>query len=154
MSVKGNCKRKAYLITEAAEERMDPNSNRGGGPTFATPVKTILAAVARLPSPHQSPAPVEAEVECECCFGDYPFEGMAQCDSGDHLFCQTCVRDYVREQLFGQDRNDFHCMSSDGCKSRFSKTVLTQALSPRLLKKVDEHTFRTEVSGAKMDDLW
>ena len=156
MSVKENGKRKAHLITNATKENVNPNSNRSGGsiPPFETPVKAIVAVAALHPSPHKSPAPAEAEIECECCFGEYPFEGMAQCDSGDHLFCQTCVRDYVREQLFGQDRSDFPCMSSDSCIASFSNTVLEQALSPRLFKKVAEHTFRTEVSGAKMDDLW
>ena len=159
MTVKQNGKRQAPLVGEDNKEnvKIAPGAKVAGDavPLLETPTaKAVSVAAARLPSPRKSPAPIEAQLTCECCYGDYAFEDMTQCDNGDHLFCRTCVRDYVREQLFGQDRNDFPCMSSDGCKSSFSSAVLEQALSPRLIQKVDEHRFRAEVSMAQMTDLW
>jgi TRIAD3 protein (E3 ubiquitin-protein ligase RNF216) len=53
-------------------------------------------------------------IECECCFGDFLFEEMNQCSEG-HLFCTACICHYVEEQLFGQNKSSFVCMSGEGC---------------------------------------
>ena len=29
-------------------------------------------------------------IECQCCFDEFPFEQMVQCDQGD-LFCYECL---------------------------------------------------------------
>lgn len=123
-----------------------------------TPTKDPLAvdlSVARMiasqPSP---PRPVEFQITCECCYGDYSFEEMAQCDDG-HLFCKTCVQQYVREQFYGNNRSDFPCMSGDGCAADFSlRATLENVLSPKLLKNIEDHAFRSSVAKAKVDGLW
>ncbi len=42
-------------------------------------------------------------IQCQCCFGEVPFEDMVQCGEG-HLFCQSCLASYAREAVFGQGK--------------------------------------------------
>ena len=98
---------------------------------------------------------MEYEITCECCYGDHPFEAMVQCDEGAHLFCMSCVKEYIREQLYGNNRSVFPCMSSDGCTASFSSRAMFQkALSPKLLQNVEEHAYRAELSKANVEGLW
>lgn len=102
----------------------------------------------------QNPPPDEPEVECECCFDDCNFEDMVSCNHG-HLFCTGCMTNYVNEQLFGKNRSELKCLSSEeGCDAGFSDVMLQKALSPSLCTKVNEHIYRSEVAKAHDDDLW
>ena len=40
--------------------------------------------------------------ECGCCFAEVAFEEVAACDQGGHVVCLRCVRQTVKEVLFGQ----------------------------------------------------
>lgn len=73
----------------------------------------------------------EAMYECQCCFSDTTFEQMATCTTGAHVICFRCIKNAVREALFGQSwgrnleytRGQLKCLapmsheSCDGCIS-------------------------------------
>ena len=120
---------------------------------MATPSK--IPSTAALAFPTNSPIPqVENELTCECCYGDYPFEDMVSCSEGNHLFCGNCVKDYAKEQLYGNDRSEFKCMSSDGCIGWYTDGMMKKALSPRTMANVEKHAFRREVMMNGSDNLW
>ena len=41
--------------------------------------------------------------ECQCCFGEVPFETMTHCGEGTHLFCLDCARRNA-EVIIGNSR--------------------------------------------------
>ena len=43
-------------------------------------------------------------IECQCCYGEFAFENMAQCATGEHLFCVSCLQNYAKESVYGQGR--------------------------------------------------
>jgi uncharacterized protein YeeX (DUF496 family) len=55
-------------------------------------------------------------ITCQCCFGEYAFEELGQCEDG-HLFCQSCISQSIKIGLFdtGNLRNgkNLRCMSSE-----------------------------------------
>lgn len=103
----------------------------------------------------KAPASVEALIECECCFGDYPFDEMCSCDEGEHLFCCDCVRSYVREQVFGNDNSKLNCMSAEGCQAGISILFIEKAITdPKEQERVHEHMFHSNINSASMNDLW
>ena len=66
--------------------------------------------------------------ECGCCYDDEVlFEDMVPCTSGNHLFCKTCVRRQA-EELIGQMKSKFPCLSGDDCSAEFSTHVLQQVM--------------------------
>ena len=40
--------------------------------------------------------------ECECCFGDVPFESIAFCSTGEHRLCFKCLQNTVSAALYAQ----------------------------------------------------
>lgn len=101
-----------------------------------------------------TPPQVEASIECECCYGDYSFEDMTQCDEG-HLFCKDCLKSYVEEQVFGNNNIMIKCMSSSSnCPATFCRAMLEKALPSKVLQQLDEQICRVEIEKAKLNDLW
>ncbi|MCJ1470640.1 hypothetical protein MMC07_009286 [Pseudocyphellaria aurata] len=82
----------------------------------------------------------QALQECECCFSDTTFEQMATCTTGGHVICFRCLRQAVREAIFGQSwsRNIDHqsghvkCLAAlpiDICGSCIPRDVAYRAIS-------------------------
>lgn len=62
-------------------------------------------------------------IACLCCFSDYTFEELAQCQDG-HLFCKFCIESMLNEGLYGHGNlrgKPLLCMSSDhDCQAEFT----------------------------------
>lgn len=76
-------------------------------------------------------------IECQCCFGDYTFEELAQCSLG-HLFCKSCVERALSEGIYGQGNlrgKPFKCMSSmDQCPGEFLDETIENSVPPPLYR--------------------
>jgi hypothetical protein len=97
---------------------------------------------------------MEVTCECECCFGESPFETMIQCELGEHFFCPECVERYVVEQLFGRNTSVIQCMSSDGCNAGFSDVQLARALPDKTRTAFNKHQTSAEIAKANIPGLW
>lgn len=106
-----------------------------------------------------------AQLECNCCYVEYPYEEMVSCRLKGHLFCKTCLQKHTEQRVFGQGNLgvktntssssvapgggggapskalEILCMHSSGCTSGFHEGQLRKALSSKVLKKYDEMTF-------------
>lgn len=82
-------------------------------------------------------ATADALVECECCYGSYPWDEIAVCsaDSG-HFFCHGCLLRSVQEGLYGQGRNLVPETCSVRCLSAAADPACEAFVAPELLKKV------------------
>jgi hypothetical protein len=113
-------------------------------------------AVAKVPSVTlKDPPPLAPAIitlECVCCFGDYPIEEICQCEDG-HLFCCSCVRGYVQEEVFGKNSCELHCLSMDGCALGFSDAMLKKALPAKVLVNFNKLVYRKGVEAADVDNL-
>eukprot|EP00984_Skeletonema_dohrnii_P038522 scaffold41830_cov100-Skeletonema_dohrnii-CCMP3373.AAC.1 len=108
-----------------------------------------------------------AQLECNCCFVDYPFEEMVSCRSAGHLFCKTCLQKHTEQRVFGlgnlgvkngsttnnNSKNaskalEILCMHSSGCTSGFHEGQLRKALSEKVLKKYDEMQYAAVIEQA------
>ncbi|KAI8819262.1 uncharacterized protein EV422DRAFT_123217 [Fimicolochytrium jonesii] len=72
----------------------------------------------------------EAEMECGCCYSDYPFSKMVQCEDG-HLFCSECAR-RAAENVIGLRKTEFKCLSSHGCVYGFSQASIQEFLPEKV----------------------
>ena len=107
-----------------------------------------------------------AELECQCCFAEYPFENMVSCKGG-HLFCNTCLRKHTETRVFGvgnlgvkhnnngtNNNNtkstskalEIQCMASD-CTCGFHEEQLRKTLDEKVLKKYNELQFAAVLEG-------
>lgn len=112
-----------------------------------------------------------AQLECNCCFVDYPFEEMVSCRSAGHLFCKTCLQKHTEQRVFGvgnlgvvtngnignnnnnKSKNDSKaleilCMHPSGCTSGFHEWQLRKALSEKVLEKYDEMQYAAVIEQA------
>ena len=162
LNQKENRKENRKGASVCVAEGMVRENDRGPFVPVPPPVAASIPSVTSLSSPFSSPTaafktpakkPDEMEVECQCCYGDFPFEIMVHCNNG-HLFCSACLRSHVSEELFGNNRDSFKCMSMDGCTEGFEDMMLDKALTPRIRKKTGEHIYRAEIAKLQLDDLW
>ncbi|KAJ3084532.1 hypothetical protein HDU99_000278 [Rhizoclosmatium hyalinum] len=77
----------------------------------------------------------EDNIECGCCYVDYPLAKMTQCDDG-HLFCLECAR-RAAENLIGLRKTVISCLDSSGCKFQFPRVEIERFLSPQVLLGYD-----------------
>lgn len=97
----------------------------------------------------------ETEVECLCCFGDYPPSETRECELGsDHRVCKECIYRYVSEQLDGNDSASFTCIVDTNCQNNYSLSLLDQVLSPKLNKRANDRVFREELKKAGIGNDW
>eukprot|EP00245_Coleochaete_scutata_P004126 TRINITY_DN16388_c0_g1_i1.p1 TRINITY_DN16388_c0_g1~~TRINITY_DN16388_c0_g1_i1.p1 ORF type:complete len:720 (-),score=138.25 TRINITY_DN16388_c0_g1_i1:787-2946(-) len=94
------------------------------------------------------------EIECGCCFGDFPFETMAQCADG-HLFCFGCLKRRVEESTFGAmgASGALQCMNTDGCEETFPLSEVKRALPEHILAKYEERQAEDALMKAQLEGL-
>jgi hypothetical protein len=68
------------------------------------------------------------QMECGCCYGDYPFEEMTSCDDG-HIFCLECAR-RAAEVKIGLQKTQIPCLSQGECDFYFSQVEIKRFLAP------------------------
>ena len=110
-----------------------------------------------------------AQLECNCCYVEYPYEEMVSCRLQGHLFCKTCLQKHTEQRVFGQGNLgvktntsassaaagggapskalEILCMHSSGCTSGFHEGQLRKALSSKVLKKYDEMRFTANIEN-------
>ncbi|PPR00601.1 hypothetical protein CVT24_005442 [Panaeolus cyanescens] len=94
----------------------------------------------------------EAEIECGCCFCEYPFSQMVQCPEA-HLFCKTCLTTYASNQLSSLSCA-INCMSSNPpCEQPFPPSELRRVLPENLLKLYDRVKQQDEIAKAGLEGL-
>jgi len=92
-------------------------------------------------------------IECCCCFESVPFEALTQCNAG-HLFCLNCIKEYVERTVFGEERNDIHCMDSESqCQESFPESSIEKALSAETFKKYTKLMQQIEIKKAGLEGL-
>jgi len=92
-----------------------------------------------------------ALLECGCCFSEYPFESIVQCSEG-HLFCKSCLKQYVETTIFADGKSNLNCMStSESCCGFFTGSMLRSSLPDKILEKYDEAYARDSIKSAKIE---
>ncbi|GAQ83102.1 e3 ubiquitin-protein ligase [Klebsormidium nitens] len=94
------------------------------------------------------------EIECGCCYSEYPFEKMVQCAEG-HLFCFACLKRRVEESTFGAAAagGSLPCMDTDGCEAEFPYAEVRRALPEATLAKYEARQTEQALLSAKLDNL-
>ncbi|KAG0125275.1 hypothetical protein HOY82DRAFT_572176 [Tuber indicum] len=98
-------------------------------------------------------------MECECCFGDYPWTEIASCSDG-HFFCHQCLLRSVQEGLYGQGRNilaevcSVRCLSSSAsppCAAFVPHELLLAILPPDILHSLEDKTAAESLERSGLD---
>lgn len=91
-------------------------------------------------------------LECQCCFGESPFDQMTHCDGDNmHFFCLDCARRNAENEV-GNGRHKLLCMDSSGCKAEFPRIEVSRFLDRKTrdaLEKIqqDESLRVAEIDG-------
>lgn len=92
-------------------------------------------------------------IECCCCYNPVPFENLTQCNAG-HLFCLTCVKEYIQTTVFGEERNDIHCLDMESqCQESFPLSSIEAALPKETFNRFQELMQRIEIKKAGLEGL-
>ncbi|PWW73996.1 hypothetical protein C7212DRAFT_299441 [Tuber magnatum] len=98
-------------------------------------------------------------VECECCFGDYPWTEIASCSDG-HFFCHQCLLRSVQEGLYGQGRNllgevcsvrCLSCSASPPCAAFVPHELLLAILPLDVLHSLEDKTAAESLERSGLD---
>lgn len=98
-------------------------------------------------------------VECECCYGDYPWDEIAACSEG-HFFCHGCLLKSVQEGLYGQGRNlvgemcSVRCLSSSAtppCEAFVSQDLLEAVLPGDVFQHLEEKAATESLDRSGLD---
>lgn len=92
-------------------------------------------------------------IECGCCYESVPFESLVQCNEG-HLFCNNCIKDYVEKTVFGEERNDIHCIDfQSNCKEGFPEASIRSALTKETFEKYKHMIQMIDIKKANLPGL-
>ena len=114
---------------------------------------------AKLKRSFDEAAEQAARIECACCFCEFSFGQLTQCEEG-HLFCAGCVQRYCEENVFGQTskclsaEGRLRCIDGGGCDAFFPTSELQRSLPAELLAKLDERLADLAVSQAHLVGLF
>lgn len=89
------------------------------------------------------------EMECGCCFAEYPLRDVVSCDAG-HSFCKGCAKQHA-ETLIGARKIVISCMSTEvegGCKAVFSRDEMRRFLPGKTLEAFDKISQQEEIRNA------
>eukprot|EP00698_Gefionella_okellyi_P002050 TRINITY_DN11929_c0_g2_i3.p1 TRINITY_DN11929_c0_g2~~TRINITY_DN11929_c0_g2_i3.p1 ORF type:complete len:824 (+),score=205.64 TRINITY_DN11929_c0_g2_i3:84-2555(+) len=90
-------------------------------------------------------------LSCGCCYSDYPFEQMSQCNEGC-LFCRSCIQSYAGTAIFGEGKLELKCMSTDGaCTGIFPPAVLRACLEAKAWERYTERLQEESLLSANVD---
>jgi len=88
-------------------------------------------------------------LECECCFGEHLPEQTVQCALG-HLFCATCVKQYVETQLSGGGVPRLKCISTDCCQAQLPRSEIARVLPSAVLSSFDQRLEKASIEAAML----
>ncbi|KAJ9051737.1 hypothetical protein DSO57_1002001 [Entomophthora muscae] len=92
-------------------------------------------------------------ITCGCCYIQYPFEELAQCDEG-HLFCFECVNRYVSEAIHGQigfkNHTQVPCIDTSGCSACFLDSELGRVLNSDLMSSYNSFIAEQELEKSSL----
>ncbi|KAI8805678.1 hypothetical protein BJ742DRAFT_400347 [Cladochytrium replicatum] len=71
----------------------------------------------------------EAQIECGCCYCEYPMQKITQCEDG-HLFCLECSQ-RAADEVMNTRKTELKCMDVSGCKYRFPEAEVRRFLDPK-----------------------
>ncbi|GAD91735.1 RING finger protein, putative [Paecilomyces variotii No. 5] len=95
-----------------------------------------------------------ALIECQCCFADVPSNRAIPCEGEDdvHFFCYGCVKNGAESQI-GQMKYEMKCFDISGCKARFSRSKLTEAVGSAIIAKLEALEQQAEIARANIEGL-
>ncbi|KAF8461391.1 hypothetical protein BDZ91DRAFT_798120 [Kalaharituber pfeilii] len=88
-------------------------------------------------------------MECQCCFGEFPFTQMTQCCEG-HLFCLDCARRNAENEV-GRGRYQLLCMA--GCNAEFPRAEMQRFLTEKLLAALSKNEQEEALRMADLEGL-
>lgn len=98
---------------------------------------------AKQPQPAKTaPAPNEEngesnEIECGCCFTEYPPEEVTRCYAG-HTFCLQCAKMNAESEI-GKSRYVLRCMdTTSNCKEEFPRREVLRFVDKNTLGAIDK----------------
>lgn len=88
------------------------------------------------------------EVECGCCYGDYPPQDMDECSAlVGHRCCKGCVRRYATEQLDGNNSTNFCCIVDSDCDGVYRISQLDTLLTPKINRRINDRYIRAQIEA-------
>ncbi|KAJ3129993.1 hypothetical protein HK098_007259 [Nowakowskiella sp. JEL0407] len=94
----------------------------------------------------------DCEMECGCCFCEYPLSQMTQCEDG-HLFCLECAK-RAAEVIIGLRKTQFKCLdSASDCKYGFEEKEIRRFLGEKTWEGYQKLRMEEEVRMAEIDGL-
>lgn len=100
----------------------------------------------------------DALIECQCCFGDFPWEDICYC-SDLHYFCRMCLRTSVETSLYGQtssldySKTSVKCLSIGSCTASIPSSDLPHFLPPELCVALEDHFTRRALDSSGIASL-
>ena len=93
-------------------------------------------------------------MECQCCFEKITMPERHACDQDHHhVFCFTCVRDYVKTEL-DKGNTSFKCMASAACPGLVANRDQQAVLGDDLFELFSKREQIFSVTKANIDGLY
>lgn len=90
-------------------------------------------------------------VECLCCFSETPLDNNISCTEG-HLFCKTCIKTTITQDIFNPIDCRFNCMHTSKCDGFFRIDDVESCIkNEKLIKKLTLKTLTSELKKAEIE---
>jgi E3 ubiquitin-protein ligase RNF216 len=93
--------------------------------------------------------PDQPEVECGCCYADYPSTQITTCVDG-HVFCLECAK-RAAQNVIGLRKTELKCISTDSCKFDFSMHEIQRFLPEKEFRAYEVLLQEKEISKANLE---